>query len=49
LLAERLGGQPFSWGQADLIHPGQIRAAYIAALKAADGFDLRPLIAFARS
>jgi hypothetical protein len=27
----------------------QVRAAYIAALKVADGFDLRPLIAFARS
>ena len=49
LLAERLGAKPFSWGQADLVHPGQTRAAYIAALKAADEFDLRPLIAFARS
>jgi Fic-DOC domain mobile mystery protein B len=49
LMAERLGAQPFSWGQVDLVHPGQTRAAYIAALKAADGFDLGPLIAFARS
>ena len=49
LLAERLGRESFSWGQADLVHPSQTRAAYIAALKAADGFDLKPLVAFARS
>lgn len=49
LLAERLGREPFSWGRADLVHPGETRAAYIAALRAADEFDLRPLVAFARS
>lgn len=49
LLAKRLGREPFSWGQADMVHAGETRAAYIAAIKAADGFDLKPLVAFARS
>jgi Fic-DOC domain mobile mystery protein B len=49
LLAERLGREPFSWGRVDLVHPGQTRAAYIAALKAANSFNLGPLVAFARS
>uniref|UniRef100_B0T9T2 Mobile mystery protein B n=1 Tax=Caulobacter sp. (strain K31) TaxID=366602 RepID=B0T9T2_CAUSK len=49
LLAERLEHEPFSWGRADLVHAGETRAAYIAAIKAADGFDLKPLVAFARS
>jgi Fic-DOC domain mobile mystery protein B len=48
-LAERLGCEPFSWGRVDLVDPGETRAAYIAAVKAADGFDLGPLVAFARS
>lgn len=49
LLAERLGRAAFTWGMADLTDAGETRAAYIAALKAADGFDLGPLAAFARS
>jgi Fic-DOC domain mobile mystery protein B len=49
LLAERLGREPFTWGRVDLVHPGETRAAYIAAIKAADGFDFAPLLAFARS
>ena len=49
LLAGRLGREPFSWGRADLAHAGETRAAYIAAIKAADGFDLKPLVVFARS
>jgi Fic-DOC domain mobile mystery protein B len=40
LLAERLGRSVFSWGQADLADVGDARAAYVAALKAADGGDL---------
>jgi Fic-DOC domain mobile mystery protein B len=48
-LAERLGRPPFTWGRVDLVHPGEARAGYIAAIKAADGFDLGPLVAFARS
>ena len=49
LLVERLGREPFSWGRANLVRPGDARATYIAALKAADGLDLGPLVAFARS
>lgn len=49
LLAERLGRPPFSWGRGDLVDPGETRAAYVAALKAADAHDLGPLLAFARS
>lgn len=49
LLAERLGRPPFTWGRANLVDPGEARAAYVAALKAADAHDLAPLVAFARS
>jgi len=49
LLAERLGRPPFSWGRGDLIDAGRTRAAYVAALRAADAHDLAPLLAFARS
>ncbi len=49
LLAERLGRPVFSWGQNDLIPIGDVRANYVAALKAADAGDLGPLLAFARS
>ncbi len=49
LLAERLGRPPFSWGQSNLVRVGDARVAYVAALKAADAGDLRPLLAFARS
>ena len=49
LLIERLGGQPFSWGGGSLIDVGMLRAHYVAALQAADGHELGPLVAFARS
>lgn len=49
LLVERLGGEPFSWGSGSLADQGQLRDRYIAALKAADNHDIRPLRAFARS
>jgi Fic-DOC domain mobile mystery protein B len=49
LLIERLGGQPFSWGGGSLVDIGTLRAQYVAALQAADGHDLGPLITFARS
>lgn len=49
LLAERLGRPPFTWGGRDLVDPGETRAAYVAALKAADAHDLGPLLAFART
>jgi Fic-DOC domain mobile mystery protein B len=49
LLIERLGGQPFTWGGGTLHDVGELRAAYIAALRAADNHDLGPLLEFARS
>lgn len=49
LLIEKLGGEPFSWGGGSLADVGELRARYVAALQAADGHDIGPLIAFARS
>ncbi len=49
LLAMQLGQERFSWGRANLQEASVVRAAYIAALKAADDHDIGPLLAFARS
>jgi Fic-DOC domain mobile mystery protein B len=50
LLVERLGGHSFSWGGGTgLGDTGKLRASYIAALKAADGHDISPLLKFSRS
>lgn len=49
LLIERLGGEPFSWGGGSLADTGELRARYVAALQAADGHNIGPLLAFARS
>jgi Fic-DOC domain mobile mystery protein B len=49
LLSERLGGGPFSWGGGRLTDIGELRARYIAALRAADNHDIAPLLEFARS
>lgn len=49
LLMEKLGFSRFSWGQANLITPGEARGAYIQALQAADNNEIRLLLAFARS
>jgi Fic-DOC domain mobile mystery protein B len=49
LLIERLGGEPFSWGGGSLADTGELRARYVAALRAADNHDIGPLLAFARS
>ena len=49
LLSERLGGKPFSWGGGALVSVGELRSRYIAALRVADGHDIKPLLAFARS
>ena len=49
LLIMKLGEKRFSWGSANLRDPVVMRAQYIAALKAADNYDYRPLLAFARS
>jgi hypothetical protein len=49
LLVMQLTGERFSWGRANLRDAGEMRARYIAALKAADSHDYSPLLAFARS
>lgn len=44
------GGEPLTWGaNADLVAAGEIRARYLAAVRAADRQDFRPLVEFARS
>lgn len=43
-------GQPrFSWGQGNLVDASETRQAYVAALRAADGHDIGPLLEFVRS
>ena len=49
LLVERLGGKAFSWGGGSLTDIGTLRTKYVAALKAADGHNIKPLLAFVRS
>jgi Fic-DOC domain mobile mystery protein B len=49
LLVGRLDKEPFSWGGGSLADIGELRAQYIAALKAADGHDIGPLLRFVRS
>lgn len=49
LLAVRLGGDPFTWGSVSLTDAGETRTQYIAALRAADNHDIKPLLEFARS
>lgn len=49
LLAVSVGRPRFTWGSASLVEAAETRAAYIAALRAADNHDLAPLLAFARS
>ena len=41
--------KPFSWGSEHLGQPGEARARYLAALRAADERDHTPLIRFVRS
>ena len=49
LLIMSLGRKRFSWGSASLQDAGVTRRRYIAALQAADNYDISPLLAFARS
>ena len=49
LLLMANGGEPFTWGQGDLVHAGEARERYLAALRAADARDFGPLLAFVRS
>jgi Fic-DOC domain mobile mystery protein B len=44
-----LGEQEFTWGQTSLVHDGDARTQYIAALRAADKGDYSRLVTFARS
>jgi Fic-DOC domain mobile mystery protein B len=43
------GAAPFSWGRINLVNASATRTAYINALRAADGRDYRPLLAFVRT
>ncbi len=43
ILVVRLGQRRFTWGRSALRSAGETRNAYIAALKAADNHDFRPL------
>ncbi len=43
------GGAPFSWGSTQLTNASATRAAYIAALQAADRKEIGLLLAFVRS
>lgn len=49
VLLKTNGAEPFDWGNTDLVAPGEIRARYIDALRAADGRDHAPLLKFVRS
>jgi len=49
LLARQLGEERFTWGSASIVSISDTRRAYIEALKNADGGDILPLLAFARS
>jgi len=49
LLENILGSTKFTWGSHRLSAPGDVRSNYIAALHAADRFDIQPLIEFARA
>ena len=49
LLVTRLGRPQFTWGSKNLVEPAETRRAYVRALQAADGNDIGPLLAFART
>jgi len=49
LLLVQHGADRFTWGAADLVVEGDVRQAYLSALRAADAGDYGPLLAFARS
>jgi Fic-DOC domain mobile mystery protein B len=49
LLLTSMERDRFSWGSANLVDVGTTRATYVAALRAADNHDYRPLLAFVRS
>jgi hypothetical protein len=48
-IALQLQRPVFSWGSVSLVDIADARSKYIEALRAADGHDIQPLRAFARS
>lgn len=49
LMLTALGRPRFTWGRVNLVDAGETRKAYVAALRAADNHDYKPLQAFVRS
>lgn len=49
LLLELMDRPRFTWGSESLANPGEVRQAYIGALRAADRHDYGPLMEFVRS
>jgi Fic-DOC domain mobile mystery protein B len=49
LLIIQLGEPPFTWGGGSLRETTDLRSAYVSALRAADNYDIQPLLAFART
>ncbi|OQX04111.1 MAG: cell filamentation protein Fic [Thiothrix lacustris] len=49
LLVQHLGMPRFSWGSASLVDTGEVRSAYLEALRAADRHNMTLLLAFART
>jgi Fic-DOC domain mobile mystery protein B len=49
LLLRSMGQSAFTWGSENLTDPGRTRSEYIAALRAADGYDYGQLFRFVRS
>jgi Fic-DOC domain mobile mystery protein B len=49
VVIKRLKADLLSWGSASLVETGKARAAYVAALREADGHNLEPLLVFAQS
>jgi Fic-DOC domain mobile mystery protein B len=49
VLLKENGGEPFDWGNSDLVAADDVRDRYIAALRAADARDPAQLFDFVRS
>lgn len=49
VVVKRLGDNALTWGSASLVETGEARAAYVAALREADGHNIDPLVVFAQS
>jgi Fic-DOC domain mobile mystery protein B len=49
LLLAGLDQPRFSWGRVNLVDANETRRAYVAALRAADGHEIRPLLEFVRA